>query len=321
MPIGVLYAFLAYGLYSCCDAIIKGLGSGLTVYEIAFFTTLFSLGPALLTTPKGESWLSFWKVNNAKLVHLRCVSGLIGNACIIYAFTTIQLQDAYAIAFLSPIFIVIISVTMLGETAGLQRWFFLALSFCGTLLVVQPGFRELELGHLLAIVAAVCGATTTAILRRVSRTEKRVSLIGLASIYILVANGVMMAIDGFNGLTLEQLGWLLTIGVLGGSANVIFIAATRSAPASHFAPLQYTQIGWAVLFGVLFFKEFPNPVAIGGLAVVALAGVLNVFAGETRIFSRLSPSGAGPAFIKESQAADTPLEDPIAGAAETTQKP
>ena len=51
MPSGVLFAFFAYALYSCCDAIIKGLGEGLSVYEIAFFTTLFSLIPAMLTTP------------------------------------------------------------------------------------------------------------------------------------------------------------------------------------------------------------------------------------------------------------------------------
>ena len=52
MPRGVLFALIAYGLYSCCDAIVKALGHGLTVYEIAFFTTLFSLVPAFLTTPK-----------------------------------------------------------------------------------------------------------------------------------------------------------------------------------------------------------------------------------------------------------------------------
>src|SRR5690606_33191246 len=110
MPPGVLFAFSAYALYSCCDAIIKGLGHGLSVYEIAFFTTLFSLVPVVLTTPKGESWLTFWKLTNPRLVHLRGLSGVIGNLCIIYAFVTIPLAQAYSIAFLAPIFIVLISV-------------------------------------------------------------------------------------------------------------------------------------------------------------------------------------------------------------------
>jgi len=88
MPAGVLFAFASYALYSCCDAIIKGLGHGLSVYEIAFFTTLFSLVPVFLTTPKNENWLYFWKLKNPWLVHMRGVSGVIGNACIIYAFVT-----------------------------------------------------------------------------------------------------------------------------------------------------------------------------------------------------------------------------------------
>jgi hypothetical protein len=51
-----------------------------------------------------------------------------------------------------------------------------------------------------------------------------------------------------------------------------------------------------------------------------------VLSGETslRIFSRNAPAGAGPSTLREAeraaamQAPDTPLEDPIAGAAEAT---
>src|SRR3954463_15518814 len=106
---GVLLAVCAYALYSCCDAIIKGL-NGLPVYEIAFLTTLFSLIPAIFATPRGENWFTFWRVKNPLLLHLRGVSGVIGNLAIIYAFVSIPLAEAYSIAFLAPIFIVLISV-------------------------------------------------------------------------------------------------------------------------------------------------------------------------------------------------------------------
>src|SRR4051812_36606007 len=99
MPPGVLFALCAYALYSCCDAIVKGLGSGLSVYEIAFFTTLFSLLPALFTTPKGESWLKFLHVRNPWLLHLRGLSGTIGNLCVVYAFVSIPLAEVYSLAF------------------------------------------------------------------------------------------------------------------------------------------------------------------------------------------------------------------------------
>lgn len=324
MPPGVLFAFSAYALYSCCDAIIKGLGHGLSVYEIAFFTTLFSLIPAILMTPKGENWLRFWRARNVGLLHLRAISGMLGNICIIYAFTSIELAEAYSIAFLAPIFIVIISVLVLGESVRWQRWLMLAASFGGVLLVVRPGFRELELGHLLAMLAAVFGAVTTVVLRRIASQEQRVSLIGVASAYILVFNGVMMAVTGsIQALELQELAWLLTIGAIGGTANLLFIAATRTAPASQIAPLQYSQILWALLFGSVFYHEYPVPIAYAGLAVVVVAGILNVLSGDARlrIFSRNAPAGAGPSTLREAErrlAPDTPLEDPIAGGPEAT---
>ncbi len=326
MPPGVLFAFSAYALYSCCDAIIKGLGAGLSVYELAFFTTLFSLVPVFLTTPKGENWLYFWRLKNPKLVHLRGLSGVIGNASIIYAFVTIPLAEAYSIAFLAPIFIVLISVTILKETVSLQRWLILAASFIGVLIVVRPGFRELHPGHIAALIAALAGAVTTTVLRRVAKEETRVSLIGMASLYILVVNGTLMLITrDVHWPTWTELGWLLVIGACGGTGNMLFIAATRAVPASQIAPLQYSQIFWAILFGALFYYEYPDAVGVVGLFVIVVAGILNVLSGgaRLRIFSRNAPAGAGPSTLREAERAarlapDTPLEDPIAGAPEAT---
>jgi drug/metabolite transporter (DMT)-like permease len=326
MPPGVLFAFGAYALYSCCDAIIKGLGGGLSVFEIAFFTTLFSLIPVLLTTPKGESWLHFWKLNNPKLVHLRGLSGVIGNACIIYAFVTIPLAEAYSIAFLAPIFIVLISVWLLKEQVSLQRWLLLGASFVGVLIVVRPGFRELHPGHIAAVVAAICGACTTTVLRRVASTETRVSLIAVASLYILVVNGVLMVVtQSVSWPTWEEFAWLLVIGGLGGTGNMLFIAATRAVPASQIAPLQYSQIFWAILFGAVFYFEYPDAVGVAGLLVIVVAGVLNVWSGEARmrVFSRNSPAGAGPVTLRETEplaAADVVLEGAVAGAPEAASE-
>ncbi len=55
MPTGVAFSLVAYLLYSCCDAIIKGFGSSLSVFEIAFWTALFSFVPAMLTKPQGRA--------------------------------------------------------------------------------------------------------------------------------------------------------------------------------------------------------------------------------------------------------------------------
>ncbi|HHY48983.1 MAG TPA: DMT family transporter [Alphaproteobacteria bacterium] len=295
MPSGVLFACVAYALYSCCDAIIKGFGSSLSVHEIAFWTALFSFIPAIFLKAKGERWVDFWRMKRPWMVHLRSAAGLLGNMAVIFAFTTIPLAETYSLAFLAPIFIVVLSVVFLKEAVRWQRWLFLAMSFVGVLLVVRPGFRELQPGHLAAVGAALCGSIATTVLRHVAPDEKRVSLIGVPLGYILIANGLLMIPD-VRLPTWQEFALLLTIGGLGGTGNVLFINATRTARASEIAPMQYSQIAWAITFGAVFFHEYPDLLAYAGLAVVVVFGVLNVMSDEVRIriFSRLS-FGLGPA--------------------------
>ena len=297
MPVGVAYALFAYFLYSCCDAIIKGFGTSLSVFEIAFWTALFSFIPAIFTKPKGEHWRHMHRMRHPYLVHLRSIAGVIGNLCIIYAFTHIPLAEAYSIAFLAPIFVVALSRTYLGETVTWQRWLFLGATFCGVLLVVRPGFRELQLGHLAALGAALMGGIATTALRKVAPFEKRVTLLGLPLGYVVVVNSVLMVVAGFNWPSPQEFAFLLLIGALGGTGNIIFIAATRSAPISLIAPAQYSQIAWAIAFGALFYAEYPDAVGYCGLVVVAFGGILNVMSDETRIriFSRLSVFGPASA--------------------------
>jgi drug/metabolite transporter (DMT)-like permease len=314
MPPGVALSLVSYLLYSCCDAIIKGFGSGLTVFEIAFWTALFSLLPVIFTKPKAERWQDFWSMKHPFLVNLRSITGLIGNICIIFAFTTIPLAEAYSIAFLAPIFVVALSRSFLGESVSAYRWAFLFATFVGVLIVVRPGFRELHPGHLTALVAALMGAITTTVLRRVAPHEKRVSLLGIPLGYVVIFNGLIMRHQGIRLPSPEQFGLLMAIGAIGGTSNILFITAARRAKASQIAPGQYSQIIWAVIFGALFFKEFPDSLAFVGLAVVITGGILNVLSDEARvrIFSRLSVFGPASAVSEVSAPlTDEPPAHPI----------
>jgi hypothetical protein len=103
---------------------------------------------------------------------------------------------------------------------------------------------------------------------------------------------------------------------------VLFINATRTARASEIAPMQYSQIAWAITFGAVFFHEYPDLIAYAGLSIVVVFGVMNVISDETRIriFSRLS-SGFGPATVisEVSKPLDTE-PPPAAGSPEAPDK-
>jgi len=303
MPLGVVFALIAYGLYSCGDAIVKSFTAQLSVFEIGFFANVFALLPAAFAKPKGEHWREAFQLSAPWLMHIRGVTAVISSVAITYSFTTIPLAEAYSIAFLNPVFITLLSVVALKERVTVDRWLLIAISFAGVLVVVRPGFRELHWGHLTAVVSAVAGAASTTILRVVSGREKKLSIVAMNGAYQIIGTGLLMSLGFFVMLSPMQLLRLVGIGLLGGTAQLFIITALQRAPASHIAPLQYSQLLWAVFFGSVFYLEFPDQVGIAGLIVVVLAGIGTIFAdgARTRVAGRWAEFRArkeGPKFTE-----------------------
>ncbi len=281
MPVGVILAFLAYASFSVADALIKVTGPTMSVFEIAFFTTSLSIIPILLTK-RGERWRDVYKLRHPWLVHLRCATAIAGTACVMYAFTHIPFADVYAIGFLTPIVVTLLGVLVLREHVAVHRWLLLIISFLGVVLVIRPGVRDLQLGHLAIFCSVFFGGITTIILRHVAPKERRVSLVGLQVLYSGLFNGLMM-IPTFVIPSLEQMAVFLGIGLLGGTGGLLLIAAARRSPANLVAPVQYSQLIWAIVFGALFFGEYPDYVAVIGLIIVLAAGLANVLTEKLKI--------------------------------------
>ncbi|MET3924910.1 DMT family transporter [Devosia sp. 2618] len=281
MPVGVILAFLAYASFSMSDALIKATGPTMSVFEVAFFTTSFSIIPAMLTK-RGERWRDLYKLRHPWLVHLRCATAISGTACVMYAFTHIPFADVYAIGFLTPVVVTVLGVLVLKEHVAVHRWLLLLISFLGVILVIRPGVRDLQLGHLAILCSVFFGGITTIVLRHVAPRERRVSLVGLQVFYSGLVNGLVM-IPFFIMPSLEQLAVFLGIGVLGGTGGLLIIAAAKRTPANLVAPVQYSQLIWAIIFGAAFFGEYPDYVAVIGLIIVLSAGLANVMSEKLKI--------------------------------------
>ncbi|KAB0679260.1 DMT family transporter [Aureimonas leprariae] len=281
MQAGVLIAFLSYFAFSCGDAAVKFSGASLPVFEVGFFISLFALVPTLLTKRPDDTWRNVFIPKNPKLVALRMASGTVGGMMGVYAFSTLPLAEAYALIFLVPLFVTVLSATILKEPIGLKRWGAVLTGLCGVILVVRPGFRELLPGHLAAVGVALVGALTVIILRVLGPTERRLTLIGSALGSSIVVNGILM-IPGFVMPSAHLWPVLVLGGICGGIGHLCLVLATRLAPAAEVAPTQYSQIVWAAVIGALFFAEFPDGVAVAGMGVVGLSGLFTFLREEKR---------------------------------------
>ena len=273
---GILLALVAYAVYSWGDAAIKALGAGLSVFEIGFYMTLVSAVCIALTTPKDEKLLHFWRMNRPWAVQARALSGTAASVLSVIAFTTIPLAEVYALIFLAPLFVTLMSMFLLKEQVGPWRWFAIIAGFAGVLLVVRPGFRELEIGHIAAVVVALLAAFSVILMRSLSARETRTTMLGFLVLYIIGFNGVAMLVTGARTPTLQEAAILLVAGIFAATGNILLLRATRFAPANQLASTHYSQIVWAVVLGALFFQEEPDLLAILGLAIIGSSGLLTV---------------------------------------------
>lgn len=272
---GVALGFMTYGLFSMADALVKSLGGELPVMEIVFLGQAAAFAVILILRPRGERWRDMFRMRHPRRVILRAACGVTAAIFSTIAFTTIPLAEAYSLIFLAPLFVTILSIPLLGEKVGWRRISAVAVGLVGVLLVVKPGFNALHFGHLAALVCAIAGAVTMIILRMIGHTERRVSLVGMVMLFCFVVSGTLM-IPVFVLPSAEALLKVAAFGVLAGIGQYTMLAATRAAPANRVAPAQYSQIVWAVVFGALFFAEFPDWIALVGIGMIGLSGLFTL---------------------------------------------
>jgi drug/metabolite transporter (DMT)-like permease len=270
---GVLLAFLAYAVFAISDASVKLLEGTLNSYEIVFWGALMGFVILPLVRRPGERYRDVFSATDRRLWLMRAAAALAGSLGSVMAFTWLPMAEAFALLFLLPAFVTILSVVFLKERVGWRRWGAVVLGFAGVLVVLRPGFREINPGHVGALVGALASAVTIVMLRALGAREKRVSLYGAGLIGPLLGSLAMMVPD-FAWPSAEQWVFLLGYGLLAAAGNALLMLASGLAPASLVAPPQYSQMVWALSFGHWVFHDTLDAPMILGVAIIIAAGAV-----------------------------------------------
>jgi drug/metabolite transporter (DMT)-like permease len=79
---------------------------------------------------------------------------------------------------------------------------------------------------------------------------------------------------------------LFSLGILGGSAQILLTASYRWAPASVVAPFDYTAMLWAFLIGFWLFDEVPTVHVFVGSVIVVASGLYVIWRESRRGIAR-----------------------------------
>lgn len=272
---GILFALMGFALFSLHDVVVKSLGGSYAPVQVIFFSVLFSFPIASVMLMRDATAGTLRPVHRW-WVAARTAAAVIGTMSAFYAFTVLPLAEVYAILFAAPLLITLLAIPILGEKVRLQRGLAVITGLAGIMVVLQPGQADLTPGHLAALTAAICGAFASVVVRRIGAEERSVVLL----LYPLVANFVIMGAAipfVYLPMPVQDLGRVALTALLAFAAMNCMIYAYRHAEAALIAPMQYSQILWALFYGALLFQETPSRTTLIGAGIVIASGLYIVF--------------------------------------------
>jgi drug/metabolite transporter (DMT)-like permease len=300
---GIVLAFLAFAVFAWGDAVVKEIGYDLDPFEVTFFGYLIPLVLSPVFMKPGDSVFDLVRWNRPWLMGLRVFLIAVTTPLSVMAFRSLPFAEAFAILFLMPSLVTVLSIFVLKEHVRWRRGLAVCAAFIGVLVIVRPGFKEFLPGHLAALAAALCAAGGVIAGRMIGQTEKRYTLIGTVFLATTAIAGVLM-IPGFSWPTSYQWILLLAFAATAFVAQALFIVATMYAPADRLGAAQYSQILWALAIGALFFDEWPDALALVGIVIVVAAGLF-IFAREQTLKRGRSQALPPPEAIKPVMAVES----------------
>lgn len=184
----------------------------------------------------------------------------------------IPVAECTAIMLIIPIFVTILSAPLLGERVGRDRWIGAIIGLTGGLVIVRPGADAIHPIALLTVASCVMFAVYQLATRRLSSTEGAGTTLLYTSVVGIVAGGAVMP---FVWVTPDLEGWafLIAMGVCGSVGQYALVRAFEVAPAATVSPFLYTNMIWALIFGLAAFGEFPDGWTLLGAGIITASGL------------------------------------------------
>lgn len=262
-------------LFSLNDAMGKwlvasyGLGQVILIRSLA---ALIILAPFLFMA----GWRPIVDAERPWLQLARVIFSTVEIFSFYYAVMYLPLADVMTYWLAAPIYVAACAPFLLGEKVGWRRWTAIAIGFVGVIITLEPSSAMFTMPALISVVGTAAFAFMMLSGRSLRATPDKT----LVLFQILGAGAAGLVFAPFDwapiGSTTELL-LLCLLGIVAMSAHMLVNRALKISDAATVAPLQYTLLLWAVVFGWLFFGEVPRLTMLLGAALIVGSGLFIFF--------------------------------------------
>lgn len=265
----IAWMVLSTVAFSAMHALVRHITQEIHVFEVAFFRNFFgviALLPLFL-----RYGLTPLKTDRLGMLSFRAVINTGAMFAYFYGLSVSPLAAVSALGFSAPIFATLLAILFLGEVVRVRRWVAIFIGFAGALTIIRPGVIEFDPGMLSVLTSSVLWAGALVVIKSLSKTESSLTITAYMGI-LMAPLSLIPAIFVWDWPTLEQLGWMAAIGVLGTVGQYTMTEALHMGDTSEVMPLDFLKLIWAALFGFLAFGETPDVFTwIGGVTIFAAA--------------------------------------------------
>lgn len=282
---GIALASAGYACFAMQDALVKWMVASYEVPQILFVRSLVIvlITGVLLRIRRHPSIL---KSPYRGTVVLRAALMLVAWLLYYNAARYLGLAELTTLYFSAPIITIFLSILVLKEAVGAGRWIACVGGFVGVVIAANPSHSPNLIPAAMCIVAGFCWAWSTILIRLVSRSESTLTQMFATSLLFGIACAVSFP---WIWRTPDAEGWMLMIGLglVATLGQFLLYEGFRYAPASALAPVEYTGLIWAFLYGYAIWAEIPPAnVFVGAFLIVAFSMLLVVWERREEVLAR-----------------------------------
>lgn len=281
--VGIIWMIASAAFLAIGNSVVRQIAIELHPFQIGFLVNLAVLvvvWPALRRPVDAET-----RSTRRKLYSITAAIGGITNLAWFYALAHVPLAEATAITFAAPILVIALAGLVLGEKVSVAHWIAVFVGFLGVMLIVRPGFAQVDLG-VLAVLLSTCGMASTYLLSKqitaVDSTQRAAAMMTA----IPVVTGLIPALLVWRSPSLSTTLWVLLMAGAMFCGRLAMLHAFRNAPASTIMPFDFARLPFIAIIAYAAYGEVPDGFALaGGAIVIAAAGT--VFEMERRREKRI----------------------------------
>jgi len=253
------------------DGFAKYLSSTLPVLQITwsryFFTVVIVLPVMLIFFRKNFKW-----TEEPKLQLIRGLLLFCANILFFYSISVISLAKALTLAFIAPLIVTILSPILLNEKVGFRRWAAVIVGFIGSLIVLRPGFVEVNLASIAALGTGVLYGFYLIVTRKLHNSDHPLLTLLLTGVVGAIIGSIIVPTVWVQP-TITEWYMMFAIGFFASIGHLFLILSLRYADASKLAPFGYFEILTNIIIGYYFFYNFPDNWTFLGLFIIISSGV------------------------------------------------